>query len=523
MEKYFLILKTVNLGHYFSRGLITPSNYINSWIDDFQCKIDNTILLTHNLVLDESTCGIELEIVEDEKQYIKEISNGFSILNRPLPISRIKNIYFENEKQSETTILNIESADAFVPKEIIKIHEEESDSNLEVFDFSYQTPLDEELIIKQKLFDKLLGGFALMRIAKEDDFKEYSENYFNYLAFINYEVRNKIKDLNIDFNTDLIKAIEIGDYEKLPYIYKEMNVAIANKLLNKNLPISKFGVIQVDKIAKIKEFILAILSTYGNDYGKIKKIDDFISSLTSGRFNKKWEEQICLYFGINQGYNAFENTYRFDNKEIVVKFKLNSELDYSIIESIYQYVFNNKKENYQFDYLSWCPKFINNTNIQKYEVIKFFDKQVIIKKKIIPGSTEYLQKLLEQFSKINVFEIKTKISEFFQIIIDDMKKLNFDNNEEIKSLKLKLKEVENKKTIESELTLKSNNKLDLDQTAIELENDILAARLIALNKITQIGELKGIAKFVGIKNKGPFVKKDCEKLKNLIIEKLKEQ
>ena len=51
------------------------------------------------------------------------------------------------------------------------------------------------------------------------------------------------------------------------------------------------------------------------------------------------EEGIALYYGYNRGYSVFSNSYGTseDNKQ-VVKFLLDSQLDYYTIESVYQYV-----------------------------------------------------------------------------------------------------------------------------------------------------------------------------------------
>ena len=88
-----------------------------------------------------------------------------------------------------------------------------------------------------------------------------------------------------------------------------------------------------------------------------KKLDDFFSFLVNSDFEPDRKEGISLMFGLNKGYTAFRNKYETEDLELEIKFRLESQLEYYTIESIYQYVFNGKTDNYNYEYLDgWCPQ-----------------------------------------------------------------------------------------------------------------------------------------------------------------------
>jgi hypothetical protein len=97
---------------------------------------------------------------------------------------------------------------------------------------------------------------------------------------------------------------------------------------------------------------------------------------------------------LNNGYSKLRNKYKGPVKDSNVKFTLDSKLDYYIIESIYQFVFNGLKSSYTFNYLdSWCPTSKNKPNVKGYETFKILDTVIIAKKKQTP-----LELFLENYS-----------------------------------------------------------------------------------------------------------------------------
>jgi hypothetical protein len=113
------------------------------------------------------------------------------------------------------------------------------------------------------------------------------------------------------------------------------------------------GIIEVDRLDRIP-YILSILYTYGvgEESGK-KKVDTLILNNFHGDIKPQYGELISLCYGINRGYAIFSNHYRYKGIEKVVKFQLDTILDYYTLESIYQSVFNKISRSGDFPYLDY--------------------------------------------------------------------------------------------------------------------------------------------------------------------------
>jgi hypothetical protein len=137
---------------------------------------------------------------------------------------------------------------------------------------------------------------------------------------------------------------------------------------------------------------LAILATYGDR--KNKSADNLVTDLSNGTIAPEKVEDVSILFGLNNGYSKLRNKYKGAVKDNNVKFTLESKLDYYIIESIYQFVFNGSKSNYTFNYIdSWCPSSKYKPNVKGYETFKILDTVIIAKKKQTP-----LELFLENYS-----------------------------------------------------------------------------------------------------------------------------
>lgn len=523
--KYFLPLNSANISQYFTRGLIAPSKLIEGWIDDIQMKFPNSILLSDVSMTDETNCSLTIVFSSSEIKDIVKISDSFYVYNKPLPISRINRINFKEEEQAKITKYNIEQGNAFVP-DLISIVNSLDIANVSELDTLKKIDAAESWDAKLNYFNRVLGGIALMKIAKPDNYS-YPKSYFNTLSFLNKEIDNKVKQLK--FKNDFSSFLK---YKKTPSdVYKPINVEYVTRFAKKeNADIKvRRGLIQIKEIDKQKNknsYLLAILATYGDDYGKMKKNSDFIASLTNNNFGVELKEELCLLFGINQGYSAFRNQYNIQDSKIDVKFKLDSELDYSIIESVYQYVFNDKTDNKSFSYISeWCPKFDNNVDLRKYETYRIFDKDIIYKKKAKNGSTEYFQELYQKFledSTLSIIlnslkdgvtdSIKNVIKNIFDKIKSDIEienKYVFESkskelqnekdrlNEENKHLKQHVDELKkaNNLLIEKE----AESKKAIDENSKELENEIQISKDKNEQLKQQIDNLKSENNLVNLK------------------------
>jgi hypothetical protein len=369
-----------------------------------------------------------------EARELIPLKNGFFLYEKPLPITRVRKIYFSNKERKEQTITNINMSTAFVPDELVEIKEFDNiqANDLEKPQDIHIAPYNEQL----KQFNGFLGGFALMRLAGEG-YMNYSENYFATLAFFNTVIQQDLEYSKINIDTRYQDAFigENGFKKIIPYLNKTIDEVDINSIAQ-----DEKQVIVKDKITRIIEldtldrwtYTVAVLNTYGvGSESKKKKIDELILSNFKSGIKIGKSEGIALCFGINRGYSAFSNKYSLDKNEKIVKFQLNSQLDYYTIESLYQYVFNNNKSD-KFVYLdSWCPKQKWAKTSKKTDYV-ILDVVVIGKKKAKVLSKEYWANLLPSFLQSNKFIEKTLpqiYQELGEVVFNDAKEEIADDYE----------------------------------------------------------------------------------------------
>ena len=395
---YYLPIESVNVAHYFSTGIIAPSKYYTNRNQDIQNKFNNYILLSKNIYTRGTDCSLKIVYNDKENSALRKISDIFFMCNKPIPISRVKRIIFENEEKCKNVLFNVNSGDAFIPETLVKIINPEKNTIPvpEKIDLPSQ-----EINFTEKLdkFNRIMGGFALMRLGGEE-YMNYSANYFKLLSYINKSIEESLNKTQLEFNDKYFKILA----EDKTIVYQDITIDTVRLQAEKdNIVLNrKMGRIQIDNIKNDSQtYLLAILASYGEKASKT--LDDFIDNLSTNKFNTK-KEGIVLNFGINKGYAAFRNFYSIGDKKIIVKFKLDSKLDYYTIESIYQFVFNDKKENYNFPYLDqWIPTYQDTNNYGKFETYKILDKTIIYKKKHPVGSTEYLQELFQNYTPKDIY------------------------------------------------------------------------------------------------------------------------
>jgi len=451
-KKYYLPISSTSLVHYFGCACIKPSKYFDNKPKDLQDKFNDFLLVTTRFGIQQTDCCLELIFTDQEvKEDLIKIGNDFYLYQKPLPITRVKKIYFLSKKQRELTITDINMTDAFIPDNLIGDIKDFENPQIDI-----EKPQDIHIAQyneKLKRFNSCLGGLALMRLAGEEDMN-YSENYFATLAFFNTMIQQDLEYSKINIDTRYRGAFtgENGFQKIIPYLNKTIDETDIN-----NMAQDEGQVIKKDKTTRIIDlntldkwtYTIAVLNTYGvGNESKKKKIDDLILSNFKNGIKEGKSEGIALCYGINRGYSAFHNFYTTGNNKKEVKFQLNSQLDYYTIESVFQYAFNNIKSD-KFPYLDWCPKYINTikANGTNYKIL---DVVVIGKKKAEVGSEEWFQNLYSIFVekiKNNFWEngIKNIISDLVKNVILDTRK-EYKNKltakeEEINTLKAERKEL----------------------------------------------------------------------------------
>lgn len=459
--KYYLPINSKCLAHYFGSACIMPSKYFENKPVDIQNRVDSHLLITTNLGSKEVDCCLELVLTSKEISELKDIGRQFFLFAKPLPVSRVKKILFVDKKQMDQTLANLVMSTAFIPKELVQLVD-----NFDPIFPAFQDAEKHKSInwaVEVDKYNRFLGGFALMRLASED-YMNYSENYFSTLSLFNDVIREDILASSRTVDDKYWDAfLGRASFKKIyPLLNKQIGEDDLNLIAREENQIierdSITKIINLDKIEKTGTYTIAVLSMYGvGNEARKKRIDGLILSNFKSGIRPDKSEGIALCYGLNRGYFIFPNKYKFANNEKIVKFELNTLLDYYTIESIYQYVFNNTRSGH-FPYLdNWCPKNqnIRVTNISDYQVLDVIVKG---KKKASVQSPEYLSNLLFHFvqkDKVGLFEpfVKEVVETVYQ---DTLKELN----EELMS---KTKEIENLKKQLFIKPLSSKNSKEYDK------------------------------------------------------------
>jgi hypothetical protein len=404
MENSFYIpINSGSLAHYFSKAIILPAKYFTNKPDDIQNRFADSLLLSESKWVRNSDCSIEVVLTDTEVKELSKVSDHFFIYNTPIPISRVKSVCFLDAKQKETTIWNINNGAAFIPESIVSVEKNRdvellSDSEINA---GNEFKTTSELSDKIKRFDIILGGFAFMRLGGKS-FMNYSENYFSTLSHFNKLIEeqtlNAAKEKGLKFSnkyTGLFSKNESEWSKWQQYIYQNLDSQDIEALADKEgIKVEKkLGLLKIDSINPNSHlYELAILATYGDR--KNKSADNLVTDLTNGTIIQDKAEDVSILFGLNNGYSKLRNKYKGPLKDSNVKFTLESKLDYYIIESIYQFVFNSSKPSYSFQYIDkWCPSSRLKDNVKGYETYKILDTVIIAKKKQTP-----LELFLENYS-----------------------------------------------------------------------------------------------------------------------------
>ena len=403
---YYLPINSTSLAHYFVCACIKPARYFYNKPKDIQDLFRNVLLLSTELGTKETDCCIELILTEDEEKTLSSCGKCFSLFASPLPISRVKKVYFQEQRQLEQTLSNINISAAFVPYSLAEVKGfsnvvcDASNGNDKQGTNDYSDQIE--------MFDRILGALALMKTAREP-YMNYSENYASTLSFFNSTVKDNLERQNRKIVDKFFGLFErTGSFEKfMPYLEKPISKEDLDQIATDDKQEIKRSIskaIDFDKLSGMT-YAFAILKSYGvGGEAATKKIDSLVSTNFKD-LKDGMAEGIALYYGYNRGYSVFSNSYGTEETERqTVKYLLDSQLDYYTIESVYQFVFNKNTTSSRFPYIDeWCPK--KNQHPKKKTDYMVLDTVFIGKKKPSVFSEEYFLGFLGEiktFDFINV-------------------------------------------------------------------------------------------------------------------------
>lgn len=504
MRTYYFPIKSECLAHYFGCACLKPSKYFTNKPQDIQNSFENFLLITTSRGCVECNCCLEIVLTDEEEKELIPAGVTWFLFESSLPITRVKKIYFMEEQQKNKTLTNIRMGTAFVPDSIIgAVHSFENVSVKEA-----KAP--EDCYVKDhtkeiELYDRILGALIIMRLAREK-YMNFSKTYIETLAVFNKLIADALVKAGKSFNDQYSGLFtQSKSYAcLLPYLNKQVDVDDVKQMAkSEGQAVSQNKItrkIELNSLNK-KAYILAVLASYGvGAESKRDKVDGLILSNFEGI---KSAQLVALCFGYNRGYNVFSSFYgTSEGNRIDVKFKLDSQLDYYTIESIYQFVFNKKISENLYYLDSWCSK-QHTPNATKKTDYCVLDTIVIGKKKPKVGSEEWWSSLSQFYQKIDVSSLlQTPLLIMFKKVAEYViQECIEEKKEEIAEIKAQYEEknsrlIELRKTTES-ISESMTNKEKHDNVSRE---DIIKEVLAYFDKEDK--ELNTILKSLGIKSKG---------------------
>lgn len=458
INTFLLELHYSNFNCYFDNGIISPVKYIKEerTENDIQTEYPEYLVLTNEKYLRPKEESLFLEIIltgeECGKYLIESNLKDIFLCSTPIPVSRISNIYYTQKAHYDKIIGLVNTGGtSYIPPIFSELPKSVKKKK---YTKKFKAKKAQILDFKEKLFhyDKVMGLFAFMKNTDlyYGKYADYSKHYFSALSVINQHIKATTKDtLNENYHKAFQRILRIENTEIEEASKSDLlDIVYGKDVISKQLAIQfilnhkknekrEYQFILEEVIKQIKDplqkkkalekvnqnslhtfFEIVYLAYYGQKVGtgtnKLKNA--FAKEIP---YNKA--EVLLALFGIYYGYKTLDpydviTLHSNDFEDIIdknthVKFKLDSRLDYVTVESIYQFTFNGKTDNGNFDYLI-SPKVNNrlNNNLLSYKNNNAFDfteltvidKNVItIGKKNIKGKIEQL--LVQQYEdKITV-------------------------------------------------------------------------------------------------------------------------
>lgn len=433
--KYYLPIDSKCLAHYYASACISPSCYIANRPQDIQDQFNEYLLLTNKLGTKEANCCLEIVLTANEQQSLVDMNRGWFVYESPIPISRISGILFSSKDQMDTTLTNIRMSTAFIPDNLSKVvaFDDNPARGLKLPNGIVPTPHNENI----KKFDRILGALALMNVSREH-YMNYSDRFFETFSMFNEYIARQLKSVKKKLSQPLSVYLDYSNQyrKKIQQLEQPLTEDIVISVAQQEkVNIEKNKITKVINLSSLTgwSYIFAFIYQYGvGSESKRKKIDSLIISnfKSSELLKSPSPDTLALLYGYNRGYSVFSNAYGLDaDNKLAIKFKMESRLDHYIIESIYQYVFNNKVADTPFDYIdSWCPNIKNTQDINSTDY-QILDTVIIGKKKAKVFSAEYwngfFQELKSDFwyhlkGLVGKEQVESNIKEFVNIIRTDL-------------------------------------------------------------------------------------------------------
>lgn len=447
-ENFYLHLKSSNLSNYFTFGYFYPLALEESEIyknenraKDIFSTFEEYIVLSKTLLNTFENSDVLVELVLNGIQMNEFESSQLFYIAEPIPVSRVKSIYFKSATAKATFLSSVKTfPDSYIPSSICEIITNENEQPVEIDIDKVKLPKNENLSgwkEKLELFDKVLGLFAFIKntsifyAERENKFENYSSGFFSTLNLINpinrltiyrenVYLRPLLHHRNLEINSaqrEIFKSVIERVYANKSFDFKTAIEILENSISNENykngeltdieeqidlfkqldkLTISYKELLQKEVIRKnqnLPTLALLFLSKFPN---KSRQHTDkqavrnaFIQNEFAAPLNIA--EYILGFLGLYYGYKSMikeDTNLKFSDNNFEqlaanfqsIKFKLESYFERFIVESVFQFAVQQRVLNDTFDFLNWSGEISENKPISIAPNFQFeyFDKSTYV-------------------------------------------------------------------------------------------------------------------------------------------------
>lgn len=335
MKSLYYPIDSQNLFFVFSHGCICPACLYGERLGDVQSRNQTYVLLTEaKKIPAESNVRIEVKVTDSERNSMFRCGKHL-LYSGILPISRIVSIAFRDNINNVRTL--IEANTAYLPDRLFAKRADKKLCSNDQVENVENNPKVEEVARLKTQYDKVLGGMALAAIAGRRD-AEMSLNFTMYLSYFNPIARDILAENKVEFKS----PFDNSSYKTVSNYIKQSSI-ISKDIVRESAAaegqvIPRTGITKKEDYSGLTgtPYLLYILYNYkANDLDNDGNGTDKIDSLICKRFNGVKEKELAAYcYGRHRGYMVFRKAYG----DVPCKFKLDNDVDYIIIESIFKSV-----------------------------------------------------------------------------------------------------------------------------------------------------------------------------------------
>lgn len=365
---YYLPSRATSLAHYFSQAVISPAACYRNKPSDLQDRNPRHLLMGGHPAMPDSDCCLELALTDDEHSRLISTPGHWRFYDGALPITRIRRILFTDRQRMDATLAAVNISTAFLPRHLAAILPKEAiAASGEIPEAPVAAPSQSSALCH---FDRFMGAVAMLRLSGEGC---CPLAYATAISFFNYVIRKTVETNAPDAGFSLHGIFDgsNGFSKILPLLGQpidESAVIDLGQRIGEHVKVNPVTrMIMIDRINDRWLYVAAVLATYGTGAkSRRRRVDELMTSRFS-TIREDLRPLVALCLGYHYGYSTFLKGY---GKDCPFKFRLDSRLDYYVIESIFRYAFDNRRVSGTFpDFDRWWPASTPRQPLKKDEFI----------------------------------------------------------------------------------------------------------------------------------------------------------